>query len=137
MPESQVIDHAFQLVDRFLDPNQHPQQRAQQQPANANPEQGDAKDQLRREEKAAEPRDQQGDADVEPRDNADEARVEPEIEQGNDLEGDLQLSGRSPQSLQIIRRLLRAIPIASNTQLQQMFNIFTSEASLQRCRISE
>ena len=128
-PESQVIDRAFQLVDQFLDPNRDPRQRAQQQPANANPEQNDASDQQRREEKAAEPQELQGDAHVEPGDNADEARIEPELEQRNDLASDLQLSGRSPESLRIIRRLLRAIPIASNTQLQQMFNIFTGDAA--------
>ena len=131
--DQQIINRAGVIADQLLDPNPQQQQRAQQQ--HADPEQ-DARvrvpprvaiEEQRLEEKAAEPQDLPAEQHAQPLDNVEGDQINPAHAQGGNPEDNLLRDGRSPQTYQLIRRLLRALPLASDNQLQQMYNIFTSD----------
>ena len=121
-PDGQVLERAAEIVNQLLEP--HPRQEQV-----ASPQQ--AEGQLQQEQ-LQEP---QEDVSLEQNNNAAQPNqlqgVVEQVEenpQANSSLASRPLQGRSPESCQIIRRLLRAIPLASNAQLEEMYNVFAGHA---------
>ena len=113
-PDGQVLERASEIVSQLLEP--HPRQEQV-----ASPQQ--AENQLQQEQL----QNPQGNVNLEQDNNAAQPnqpqgvvrRVE-ENPQSDTVPASQPLEGRSPETCQIIRRLLRAILLASNTQLGEM-----------------
>ena len=101
-PDQQVLGRAVEIIGQLSDPNTHPQRHPQNQQSNldqganyaAQPQ--NAEELQRREEKAAEPLEQQRDAATQQPDDAAEAHIDVNNDQLGNLGDDQHLSGRTP-----------------------------------------
>ena len=117
-PDEQVLERATEIVNQLLEPLPqqqqvvHPQQAGNQleQEQLQNPQGNEIVDQNNNDAQDNQAQELGGLGEVNPQPNAVSA-ARP-------------LAGRSPETCQMIRRLLRAIPLASNTQLEEMYNVF-------------
>ena len=117
-PDEQVLERATEIVNQLLEPLPqqqqvvHPQQAGNQleQEQLQNPQENEIVDQNNNDAQDNQAQELGGLGEVNPQPNAVSA-ARP-------------LAGRSPETCQMIRRLLRAIPLASNTQLEEMYNVF-------------
>ena len=121
-PDGQVLERASEIVSQLLEPHPRQQQVAAPQQA-GNPLQQEQPHNpqenvnLEQDNNAAHPNQPRGGA----------GRVE-EDPQSDTVPASRPLEGRSPETCQIIRRLIRAIPLASNTQLEEMYKVFAGHA---------
>ena len=116
-PDGQVLGKASEFVSQLLEP--HPRQQQV-----ASPQQ--AENQLQQEQR----QNPQGNVNLDQDNNAAQPNQPQGVAgrgeknpQSDTVPASRPLEGRSPETCQIIRRLLRAIPLASNTQREEMYNV--------------
>ena len=120
-PDEQVLERASEIVGQLLEPRPRQQQVASPQQA----ENQLGQEQLQNpQENANLEQDNNGAQPNQPQELAGRG----EDPQSNTVPAARPLEGCSPETCQIIRHLLRAIPLASNTQLEEMYNVFAGHA---------